>query len=240
MPAWTPFRILRATLSRSFPLFFPAIAMSMPRIKKRCIQTVDQRSTETSTSRPEAGARTVVWDKAPEWQRDNKYIIRGYRPAKTGYLDTIKSLTFLHNETCNIYTHLAGALLLPLVATSFMQVLFEPRFPTVSGRDYVVLGIFFCSAECCLVFSSAYHLMRCYSHDVEQFWLWMDLLGIVVVTMGTSIPSIHYTFACEPSLQKLHCTIVRHICSARIAGLGKSLYANVDDRSSYWGPPLQF
>lgn len=179
--------------------------------KKRNMRSADRKVMETLNDGPEAGPWTVAWDEAPDWQRDNKYILRGYRPGSTSYSKVVDSLKFSHNETCNIYTHLLGALLLPLVAVGFMQVLSEPRFLTVSGRDYIVLGIFLCSAECCLVFSTAYHLLGCHSYTLEQFWLRMDLLGIVAVTVGTSVSGIYYVFACHPSLRALHCTLVRHI-----------------------------
>lgn len=126
------------------------------------------------------------------------------------YLEILTSLTFLHNETCNVYTHLVGALLLPLIATAFMRVLSEPQFLNVSGTDYVMFGIYFWCAECCLIFSATYHLVGPHSHDVEQFWHRMDLLGIVIVTVGTFIPGIYYIFTCEPGLQKLHWAIVSH------------------------------
>lgn len=56
--------------------------------------------------------RTVTWQKISNWQFDNKYILSGYRPEKADYLEIFTSLTFLHNETCNVYTHLVEALLL--------------------------------------------------------------------------------------------------------------------------------
>lgn len=163
---------------------------------------------DAPTIRLAAKARTVTWYEVSEWQRDNKYILSGYRPEKADYREILTSLTFLHNETCNVYTHLVGALVLPLIATAFMRVLSEPRFLNVSGTDYVLFGIFFCCAECCLIFSAAYHLFGPHSHEVEQFWHRLDLLGIVIVTVGTFIPGIYYIFACESGLQKLHWAIV--------------------------------
>ncbi|KIW32988.1 uncharacterized protein PV07_04493 [Cladophialophora immunda] len=56
--------------------------------------------------------------------------------------------------------------------------------------------------------SSLYHLMLPSSHPVERFWHGMDLLGIVVVTVGTSSSDIYYVFFCEASLQKLHWAII--------------------------------
>jgi adiponectin receptor len=165
---------------------------------------------EAPTTQPTAKARTTTWHEIPERQRDNKYILSGYRLEKADYLDIVTSLTFLHNETCNVYTHLVGALLLPLIATTFMRVLSEPQFLNVLGTDYFMFGIFFWCAECCLIFSATYHLVGSHSHDVEQFWHRMDLLGIVIVTVGTFIPGIFYIFICEPGLQKLHWAIVSH------------------------------
>ncbi|EHK47893.1 mPR-like GPCR protein [Trichoderma atroviride IMI 206040] len=160
------------------------------------------------TPRPMVKSQTVTWHEISEWQRDNRYILSGYRPERGDYLEILTSLTFLHNETCNVYTHLIGALLLPLIAFAVMQILSQPQFFDVSSSDYVIFGIFFCCAECCLIFSTIYHLVGSHSHAVEQFWLRMDLLGIVIVTVGTFIPGIYYIFICEPVLQKLHWAII--------------------------------
>ncbi|KAJ5692824.1 hypothetical protein N7462_002247 [Penicillium macrosclerotiorum] len=160
------------------------------------------------TTPPGTKSRTVTWHEISERQRDNKYILTGYRPDKADYLEIVTSLTFLHNETCNVYTHLIGALLLPFIATVFMRAVGEPHFLNVSGTDYAMFRIFFWCAECCLVFSATYHLIGPHSHGVEQFWHRMDLLGIVIVTVGTFIPGIYYIFYCDPGLQKFHWAII--------------------------------
>lgn len=152
--------------------------------------------------------RTVAWNDAAEGQRDSNYILSGYRRENADYFKTLTSLTFLHNETCNIYTHLIGALLLPLIAIAITHSLSLPQFSFVSGTDYAMFAIFFWSAECCLLFSTAFHLFGAHSRQVEQFWHRMDLLGIVIVTMGTFIPGIYYIFFCDLSLQRYHWYIV--------------------------------
>ena len=81
--------------------------------------------------------------------------------------------------------------------------------------DYIMFSIYFLCAEICLVLSTLYHLMLLYSHYVEQFWHRMDLLGIIIVTVGTFSSGIYYVFFCEVSLQKLHWAIV----SLSVAGL---------------------
>jgi adiponectin receptor len=206
------------------------MSISMSEVKKRSIGSANSKIMDTSENTPETSSKALVCNEAPKWQQDNKYILTGYRLINTSYSEVFKSLTLLHNETCNIYTHLIGALLLPLVAASFVQVLSEPRFFDVSGADYVALGIFFCGAECCLIFSAAFHLMECHSYSVEQFCLRMDLLGIIAVTVGTSVSGIYYIFACEPSLQKLHWIVVRYICGRTKANPLQSPYAKANDR----------
>jgi adiponectin receptor len=165
-------------------------------------------TTNNPTNQSKTKARTVTWQEISGWQFDNKYILSGYRPAKADYLEIFTSLTFLHNESCNVYTHLIGALLLPLITTTFQRYLAEPQFRNVSFMDYAMFGIYFWCAEVCLILSALYHLMQPHSRQVEQFWHGMDLLGIVIVTVGTFSSGIYYVFFCEASLQKMHWSIV--------------------------------
>ncbi|KAK1246375.1 hypothetical protein MKX08_000177, partial [Trichoderma sp. CBMAI-0020] len=136
-------------------------------------------------------------------QFDNKYILRGYRPEKADYLAVFTSLTFLHNETCNVHTHLIGALLLPLISPIFLRFLADPQFFNVSSMDYAMFNVYFWYAEVCLVLSALYHLMQPHSHPHG-----MDLLGIIIITVGTFSSGIYYVFFCEANLQKLHWSII--------------------------------
>lgn len=162
------------------------------------------------TRSPESGIRTLTWREIAYWQRDNKHITSGYRPSEADYLKTLASLKYLHNETCNIYTHLVGALLLPAIANCCMAGFSRSQFFDVRRLDYTMFWIFFLSAECCLILSTTYHLVGSHSRSVEQMWLRMDLLGIVVVTTGTFVPSIYYAFPCHLRLQRIYWTIVGH------------------------------
>ena len=109
--------------------------MSGAELKKRQVPRVNMSTTKDPTNQPKVKARTVTWQEVSEWQLDNKYILSGYRPAKADYLEIFTSLTFLHNESCNVYNHLIGALLLPLVATTLLRYLAEPLFLNVSSMD---------------------------------------------------------------------------------------------------------
>ncbi|KAF5986484.1 mPR-like GPCR [Fusarium coicis] len=193
----------------------------MPRpntIKQRRAQPGEQSGAKKPMFHVSFTPRTVSRHDIPEWRQDNKYILAGYRPMDANYLQVVKSLTFLHNETCNVYTHLIGAILLPFFATTRFQHIYWSQYIDAPRTDFIMFSIFFCSAESCLIFSAVYHLIGSYSQEVEQFWHRMDLLGIIIVTTGTFIPSIYYIFNCEPMLQKIHWTIVI-ICGSTTAAL---------------------
>ncbi|KIW32987.1 uncharacterized protein PV07_04492 [Cladophialophora immunda] len=117
--------------------------MSGAELRKRPLPKVTMSTTNALTTRSEANPRTVTWQEIPEWQLDNEYILGGHRREKADYLDILTSVTFLHNETYNVHTHLSGAVLLPLVAAAFLRSLPEPQFLNVSSLDYAMLGIYF-------------------------------------------------------------------------------------------------
>lgn len=110
-------------------------------LKRRRVPEVDVSTTNDPTTPSKAKSRTVTCHEISEWQWDNKYILSGYRPEKADYWEIFVSLTLVHNETCNVYTHLIGALLLPLVATATMRFLGEPQFLNEASLKITFLGI---------------------------------------------------------------------------------------------------
>ncbi|KAG7410944.1 ADIPOR-like receptor IZH2 [Fusarium oxysporum f. sp. rapae] len=98
-----------------------AVIMTGPyTIKQRRAQPENPNGAKQSMANPSPTTRTVTRHDIPEWWRDNKYILAGYRPLEADYWHIIKSLTFLLNETYNVYTYLIGAVLLPLFATTIL------------------------------------------------------------------------------------------------------------------------
>ncbi|KAJ3493018.1 hypothetical protein NLG97_g5000 [Lecanicillium saksenae] len=148
--------------------------------------------------------RTLTWHEATDWQRNSKYILRGYRTPKADCREILTSLTFLHNETCNVYTHLIGAILLPVIAALIMRGFLYSQFFFASGMDYAMFGIFFWCTECCLLLSTAFHLLASRSREVVNFWCRMDLVSIVIFTMGSIVPGIYYIYFCESYWRRIH------------------------------------
>ncbi|OAA37702.1 mPR-like GPCR protein [Cordyceps fumosorosea ARSEF 2679] len=165
----------------------------------------------TTTTTTNTTDRTISWYEVPKWRQGNKYILSGYRRELPNHRALLDGLKYLHNETCNVYTHILGALGLPVIAVIVLSALHsQPRFSGVSGGDYAIFLIFFCSAEIFLLLSIMFHLFSAHSEAVQRFWYRMDLLGMVVATEGTLISAIYYVFFCSPLLQKLHWLIVSH------------------------------
>lgn len=172
--------------------------------------------------------RTLTWEEAEEWQRDNPYIRHGYRPGTASFPELLSSRMILHNETRNVYTHLVGAASLPFFALPYIQLLSDTRFAAVTKADYFMFGLFFGTAECCLIISTLYHLYMSHSRRAEQFWLRMDLLGIITVTEGTHISGINYIFPCEPYWQRVYW--------ASVSGLNRPIVLATEWSSAYVDP----
>ena len=60
---------------------------------------------------PERSQSLKRWTEIPSWQQDNEYILSGYRQPTGSFKRCFKSLGYIHNETVNIYSHIAGAAL---------------------------------------------------------------------------------------------------------------------------------
>lgn len=68
------------------------------------------------------------WDDLPAWRRDNAYILGGYRPTSHSYMASLGSVLGIHNESVNIWTHLAGALVAALLGVA----LYVEELPSVA------------------------------------------------------------------------------------------------------------
>lgn len=152
-------------------------------------------------------ALTVLWNDVPQWMQDNHYIHSGYRPQSNSYSTSFASLGHLHNESVNIYTHLAGALLAALAAGVFYVEL-RPRFELATPQDLLVFSCYFLGAVACLGMSATYHTILNHSESVAKFGNRLDYIGIIFLIWGSFIPAIYYGFSAEPKLVRLYWTMV--------------------------------
>ena len=153
---------------------------------------------------------TLLWDDLPPWRRDNAFIVRGYRHTSNSYLGSLASLSYLHNESVNIWTHLLGAFAFTLAGT-FLHHVVAPRYASASDADRLVLGCFFGGAFLCLGMSATYHTLCNHSSEVARWGNKLDYTGIVFLIVGSYVPALYYALFCHPALMTAYLTTVSYI-----------------------------
>lgn len=93
------------------------------------------------------------WDEIPAWQRDNEYILSGYREPTASFARCFQSLARLHNETVNIYTHLIGAAFFSLTPIYLLRLVYGYH-PLATRQDIFVFSTFFYGVAICFLLSS--------------------------------------------------------------------------------------
>ena len=164
-----------------------------------CLHTTESKAEEILT---------VLWHQIPEWLQDNHYIQSGYRPPSNSYQRSAASITYLHNESVNIWTHFLGAIAAALTA-AFMYFSIRPRYDQATDEDVLVFSCFFLGAVACLGMSATYHTISNHSDAVAKFGNRLDYIGIVFLIWGSFIPSIYYGFGAEKGLVRVYWSMVR-------------------------------
>lgn len=150
---------------------------------------------------------SLPWDQLPSWQRDNQYILSGYRTPSNSVRKFFASLRYLHNEPINIYSHLIPAVILSAFGISFYKTL-SRRYTSVSKADTWVFGCFFLGAVLCLGISATFHTVQNHSSHIARIANQLDYIGIVLLIVGSFVPSIFYGFYCHSNLQIVYLTMV--------------------------------
>ena len=156
------------------------------------------------------------WDDLPDWQRDNHFIRASYRPASSSFRVSFYSLTYLHNESVNIYTHLLPSvtvlillILIPYFTT--LTHLLHYFLPTATTADVQAFKFFFAGFIACLLTSAMYHTCSNHSPDFASFGNKLDYLGIVLLIAGSAVPTIYYGFTPHPYLRIPYWTMMSTI-----------------------------
>ncbi|KAF2019241.1 mPR-like GPCR protein [Aaosphaeria arxii CBS 175.79] len=131
------------------------------------------------------------------WQRDNEFLRGKYRTVSGSYIESLKSIFYLHNQTGNIYSHLIGAVI-SLVYAFYVGGTILNRYPTADVYDLLAFGVFLGSAFICFGLSASFHIFGNHSNEVYHTWLMFDLYGIFVLIVGTVYSGTYYGFYCEP------------------------------------------
>eukprot|EP00055_Hartaetosiga_balthica_P005563 m.16513 g.16513 ORF g.16513 m.16513 type:complete len:562 (+) comp4630_c0_seq1:126-1811(+) len=135
----------------------------------------------------------------PKWMSDNEFILSGYRPELLSFTRCVHSLSYVHNETGNIYTHLLGGIIFILYAYYVIRYQIQTAL-----EDKVLFGVFWTAAVACLISSAIFHTFYCHSYDWHVNFAKLDYFGIVALISGSTLAVLYFTFYCDPPLMYLY------------------------------------
>lgn len=174
---------------------------------------------QTSASKPSPTTTTPLrntillsWADLPPWRRDNSYITTGYRHHTPSTLHTILSLTHLHNESVNIWSHFLGAIT-AISVSAYLYLVIHPRYESATKQDVIVFGCFFAGAVLCLGMSATFHALLSHSEGAAKWGNKLDYTGIVLLIVGSYVPAMYYGFFCQVKLMKFYLGLVCSIPS---------------------------
>lgn len=124
----------------------------------------------------------------------------------------------------NIWTHGLGTLAYSAIPL-YLYYTTTSRYEQATFADISVLGIFFASVTICFLFSTrhvhilpglaipvadraSFHVCMNHSPRIWHIGSLLDHLGIVLVIWGSTVPSAHFGFYCDPMLQLFYWALV--------------------------------
>ncbi|OTB00155.1 hypothetical protein M426DRAFT_15710 [Hypoxylon sp. CI-4A] len=148
------------------------------------------------------------WKDLPPWrQLGSEHLQTGYRPNCDSLTSCLRSLSYVHNETVNIFSHLIGAALFLLLPIYVFKTDFPPRWRVATTADIVVCSIYFLSVGICFVFSALFHTFMCHSEPLYSLLLKVDVHGVLLLMWGANFPLIHYSLPCSLGTQIAYWTV---------------------------------
>ena len=134
----------------------------------------------------------------PDWMKDNEYLQVGHRPELNSFKECFKSIFGIHSETGNIWTHLIGLVAFLTVAIIFyVKPLCDQCHTDIQLREKLIFLFFFIGAILCLGLSSLFHTVCCHSEHVSKLFCKLDYVGISLLTVGSFVPWLYYSFYCQ-------------------------------------------
>ncbi|KAE8445791.1 hypothetical protein EG329_012849 [Mollisiaceae sp. DMI_Dod_QoI] len=168
-------------------------------------QVIEQEKGRESRDHPPP--QLLRFEDLPAWYQDNPSVHTAYRPVSYSSIPCFHSLTYLHNETLNIYTHLIPAILSIFVQV-YIQALITDHFPRASTRDRLVFGANILAGMVTMTLSTCYHMLMNHSFHVSSLFLRIDYVGILTLILGSFFSGIFVGFYCEPFLQRVYWTMI--------------------------------
>jgi adiponectin receptor len=138
------------------------------------------------------------------------YILCGYRP-KLDFMECIKSIFSIHNQTVNIWTSIA--LMLYNIWLTVHYTFIHPDMPT---DIFVVFWMQGFLRAYCWFNSGMYHTFVCHSTSVSNLCCNMDYIGCYLTPLGIGTNLMFLEFYCNPEYKLLFISVGSMACLVTI------------------------
>ena len=99
---------------------------------------------------------------------------------------------------CKVTYYFSGFIAFIVVTIIFyVKPLCDQCHNDISLSEKLIFLFFFVGAILCLGMSSLFHTVCCHSEDVSKLFNKLDYVGISLLTVGSFVPWIYYSFYCE-------------------------------------------
>lgn len=175
----------------------PGVETSLLHVPSKCAEQAEEFVKKVWA----AGWNVAHHHTLPDWLKDNDFLLRGHRVPTNSFLACFKSIFRIHTETGNIWTHLLGMIAFLGIASYFLS---RPSIE-IQWQEKAVFSAFFMGAILCMTFSWVFHTVYCHSERVGRFFNKLDYCGIALLTIGSFVPWLYYSFYCrlEPKVTYL-------------------------------------
>lgn len=145
--------------------------------------------------RPAMGPSLLHIDRCPDYFKDNKHILSGYRPPGMRPIEYVKSAFSIHNDTFNVWSHLFGAVVfVGLIPHTISLIDEESEDDATIGLDTSAFVIFLVGGVFMYSCSAAYHIFWPASETTAFTCAKVDYMGIVIMIWGSYYPFIRFLF----------------------------------------------
>lgn len=149
-----------------------------------------------------------------EEHRVYPFIEGSYRPPMDFYR-SLQSVTYLHNQSLNIWIHLFGVVLFAYTAVVHFTD-DDEKHMRATAIDLALSIVFFLSCLLMLSFSAVYHTFEPVSTSVYGIVLSCDLLGTALSIMGSTVYGIWIVLRCSPTYRVAYIIFVLVSCSGML------------------------
>ncbi|KAI1414422.1 hemolysin-III channel protein-like protein Izh2 [Hypoxylon sp. FL1857] len=162
---------------------------------------------QLNTTSPQAHRKPAIDEKNKksvqlvDWEhlrrRGSEHLRTGYRPECASLWSCLQSWLYLHNETVNIFSHIAGAFVFFALPLYVFGTSVPPRCRLATMSDILVFSIYFLGVGVCFTFSTLFHTFMCHSEAVYSLGVKLDYQGILLLMWGANVPLIYYSMPCD-------------------------------------------